>query len=54
MEGVVAIGILTMVTVNICGLVYIGKTFTEFIYKVIHYILSSGERRIAEKTPATM
>ena len=38
MEGVVAIGILTMVTINLCGLVYITKTFTKFICKVIHYI----------------
>ena len=38
MEDVAIIFVLTMVTINLCGAVYIGKTFTQFICKVIHYM----------------
>ena len=38
MDDVAIIFVLTMVTVNICGMVYIGKTFIQFICKVIRYM----------------
>ena len=37
MEDVAIILVLTMVTINICGMVWLAKTFTRFICKVIHY-----------------
>ena len=38
MEDVAIIFVLTMVTINICGMVWLAKTFTQFICKVIHYM----------------
>ena len=38
MDDVAIIIVLTMVTINVCGMVYIGKIFTQFICKVIHYM----------------
>jgi len=38
MDDVAIIIILTMVTINVCGMVYIGKTCTQFICKVIYYM----------------
>ena len=38
MDDTAIIFILTMVTINICGGVWLAKTFTEFICKVVHYI----------------
>ena len=38
MDDIMVIFVLTMVTVNICGLVYITKTFTKFICKVVRYM----------------
>lgn len=38
MEDTAIIFVLTMITINICGMVYIGKTFIQFICKIIHYM----------------
>jgi len=38
MEDVAIISVLTMVTINLCGMVWIAKTFTQFICKIIHYM----------------
>ena len=38
MEDVAIIYVLTMVTVNTCGAVYIGKLLVKLICKVVHYI----------------
>ena len=38
MDDVAIIFVLTLVTINVCAMVYIGKTFTQFICKVIHYM----------------
>lgn len=38
MEDVAIIFVLTMVTVNVCGAVYIGKSLLKLLCKVIHYM----------------
>ena len=38
MEDTAIIFVLTLVTINVCGGVWLTKTFTEFICKVIHYM----------------
>ena len=38
MEDVAIIFVLTMVTINICGMVYIGKAVMKLICKMIHYM----------------
>lgn len=50
MEDVAIIFVLTMVTVNICGAVYIGRSFLKLICKVIHYMnLVDKEELLEEK-----
>lgn len=38
MDDVAIVFILTMVTVNTCGIIYIGKSLIKLICKAVHYI----------------
>ena len=45
MEGVAVIAVYTMVTIDVCATIWIGKIFAGFIYKVIRLINQDDEEK---------